>query len=142
MKVYYEWITVATFDQSVFAWNYRNRLVDHGIEARIFDEYFVQSYNSYSLAAGGIKVKIRSDQLDLFHQLMDTVPLESPPSDAQSLLIERLHRIWGLLNLRRWSVRGCWTAVLVLTAFVAIILTTSFYLGATWLEFFAVPTQQ
>jgi hypothetical protein len=57
-----EFVTIATYDQSLDAHIALGRLAAEGIEARLFDDQMVQMDWLYSIALGGIKLRVaRSD---------------------------------------------------------------------------------
>ena len=58
-----EFVTVATYDKPVDAHIARGRLAAEGIEAQLFDENMVQMDWLYSIALGGIKLRVsRGDE--------------------------------------------------------------------------------
>jgi hypothetical protein len=58
-----EFITVATYDKPIDAHIALGRLAAEGIEAQLFDENMVQMDWLYSIALGGIKLRVaRGDE--------------------------------------------------------------------------------
>lgn len=53
-----EFVTIATYDKVVDAHIARGRLLAEGIEAQLFDEQMVQMDWLYSIALGGIKLRV------------------------------------------------------------------------------------
>lgn len=81
-----EFVTVATYDKSIDAHIALGRLAAEGIEGMLFDEQMVQMDWLYSIALGGIKLRVaRSDagaaqrvlETDYSHDL-DDVDLGKP----------------------------------------------------------------
>jgi len=65
-----ELVTVKTFDNSIDAHLFRIELENEGIECFIFDEGIVTANPLYSNAVGGIKVKVRSIDLETVKKVL------------------------------------------------------------------------
>ena len=59
-------VTVASFETSLAAWIYRNRLANQGLNPIIVDEHTVNVYWLYSNAIGGVKVQIPAAEITEF----------------------------------------------------------------------------
>ena len=63
-------VTVGSFENSLLAWIFCNRLREAGIDAFVVDEHFVNVHWIYSNAVGGVKVQIPSDRMTDYDALM------------------------------------------------------------------------
>ena len=67
-----EFTTVASFDSSLEAWNYRNHLAVEGLSPIVTDEHAVTTHWTYSNALGGIKVQIPQIEIERFNSIAQT----------------------------------------------------------------------
>lgn len=73
-------ILVKSFDNSIDAHLFKIELENEGIESFIFDEEIVSINPLYSNAVGGIKVKIRSTDLDKLNEFFRN----NPPTNSHT----------------------------------------------------------
>jgi hypothetical protein len=64
-----EFITIATYDKSIDAHIALGRLSAEGIKAQLFDEQMVQMY---SIAVGGIKLRVARADAQLARKVLET----------------------------------------------------------------------
>jgi len=67
-----EFVTVATYDKSIDAHIALGRLAAEGIEAMLFDEQMVQMDWLYSIALGGIKLRVARSDVDAAQRVLET----------------------------------------------------------------------
>ncbi|HEY3645530.1 MAG TPA: hypothetical protein VGM16_09340 [Gammaproteobacteria bacterium] len=67
-----EFITVATYDKTIDAHIALGRLSAEGIEAQLFDENMVQMDWLYSIALGGIKLRVARGDEKAARQVLET----------------------------------------------------------------------
>ncbi|HEX5340315.1 MAG TPA: DUF2007 domain-containing protein [Gammaproteobacteria bacterium] len=67
-----ELVTVATYDQSLDAHIALGRLAAEGIQAMLFDDQMVQMDWLYSIALGGIKLRVAQSDADAARQVLET----------------------------------------------------------------------
>ena len=67
-----EFVTIATYDKSIDAHIALGRLAAEGIEAVLFDEQMVQMDWLYSIAVGGIKLRVARSDANAALQVLET----------------------------------------------------------------------
>lgn len=67
-----EFVTIATYDKSIDAHIALGRLAAEGIEATLFDEQMVQMDWLYSIALGGIKLRVARGDAGAARRVLDT----------------------------------------------------------------------
>ena len=67
-----EFVTVATYDKAIDAHIALGRLSAEGIEAQLFDEQMVQMDWLYSIALGGIKLRVARSDAQAAQQVLQT----------------------------------------------------------------------
>lgn len=67
-----EFVTVATYDKSIDAHIALGRLSVEGIEAQLFDEQMVQMDWLYSIALGGIKLRVARSDAQAARKVLET----------------------------------------------------------------------
>jgi hypothetical protein len=67
-----ELVTVATYDQSIDAHIALGRLAAEGIEAMLFDDQMVQLDWLYSIALGGIKLRVARSDAGAAQRVLET----------------------------------------------------------------------
>jgi hypothetical protein len=67
-----EFVTVATYDKSIDAHIALGRLSAEGIEAQLFDEQMVQMDWLYSIALGGIKLRVARSDAQAARKVLET----------------------------------------------------------------------
>lgn len=81
-----EFVTIATYDKSIDAHIALGRLSAEGIEARLFDEQMVQMDWLYSIALGGIKLRVARSDAQAARRVLETdysaVLDEADPDDS------------------------------------------------------------
>lgn len=70
-------VTVASFEISVNAWIYRNRLATDGLTAFVVDEHVVDMHWLHSGAIGGVKVQIPRSQVGKYRSLIENQSKET-----------------------------------------------------------------
>lgn len=79
-------VTLKTFDNSIFAHILKAHLEDQGIEAHIFDEHIVTVNPLYSNAVGGIKVKVLEEDFDEANRILAELENEPYKNDLEEVL--------------------------------------------------------
>lgn len=67
-----EFVTIATYDKSIDAHIALGRLAAEGIEGVLFDEQMVQMDWLYSIAIGGIKLRVARSDANAAMQVLET----------------------------------------------------------------------
>ncbi|MGH8370204.1 MAG: hypothetical protein ACRESC_04395, partial [Gammaproteobacteria bacterium] len=67
-----EFVTVATYDKSIDAHIALGRLAAEGIQATLFDDQMVQMDWLYSIALGGIKLRVAHSHADAARRVLET----------------------------------------------------------------------
>ncbi|HEV2110439.1 MAG TPA: hypothetical protein VGT99_03715 [Gammaproteobacteria bacterium] len=67
-----EFVTIATYDQTIDAHIAMGRLSAEGIEARLFDDNMVQMDWLYSIAVGGIKLRVARIDAKAAREVLET----------------------------------------------------------------------
>ncbi|HEX6549995.1 MAG TPA: hypothetical protein VF117_04925 [Gammaproteobacteria bacterium] len=67
-----EFVTVATYDKSIDAHIALGRLAAEGIEAMLFDDQMVQMDWLYSIALGGIKLRVARSDAGAAQRVLET----------------------------------------------------------------------
>lgn len=67
-----EFVTIATYDKSIDAHIALGRLAAEGIEAQLFDEQMVQMDWLYSIALGGIKLRVARSDAQAARKVLET----------------------------------------------------------------------
>jgi len=83
-------IQVATFTLPAELAVIRGRLEAEGIETQVKDELLVQTHNYYSNAIGGIKLLVRSDQVELTHEILESAGYKTTKTTAPSPTFQQL----------------------------------------------------
>lgn len=76
------WVTVATYDTMPDAHVARGRLEAEGIECHIADEHLVQTDWLYSLAVGGIKIRVAARDGPRARRILATDFSQDLPPDS------------------------------------------------------------
>lgn len=66
-------VTVATFPEAMEAHIYRNRLESEGIPCVLADEHIVSNQPWHSIAYGGIKLRVRQQDLEQASAIIDEI---------------------------------------------------------------------
>src|SRR5688500_2839037 len=74
------WVTVMSFSQPIEAHVARTKLESEGIECAVADEHIVRMDWFYSMAVGGVKVKVRERDLDRARELLNPAVSVAEPS--------------------------------------------------------------
>lgn len=80
-----ERVTIKTFDKAIDAHILKARLEDEGIECFIYDENIVTVNPLYTLAVGGIKLKINESDIEKANSILseiDSTPFTDNNNDA------------------------------------------------------------
>ncbi len=67
-----EFVTIATYDRTIDAHIALGRLTAEGIEAQLFDDNMVQMDWLYSIAVGGIKLRVARGDAKAARQVLET----------------------------------------------------------------------
>ena len=75
-----ELVTLKTFDNAIDVHILKNRLESEGITCFVFDEHIVSAYPLYSLSVGGIKLKVREEDVESAKEILKDI-YQTPLTD-------------------------------------------------------------
>jgi Zn finger protein HypA/HybF involved in hydrogenase expression len=81
-----ELVTLKTFDNAIDVHILRSRLESEGITCFIFDEHIVSVNPLYNIGVGGIKLKVRADELQLALQVLRDIS-DTPYTDEENNVV-------------------------------------------------------
>lgn len=112
-------ITLKTFDDSISAHILRNRLESEGISCFIHDEHVVTMNPLYNIAVGGIKLKVKEEDLEQALAVLNSIE-NTPLTDQQGEIIHcpKCHSTELYSDFK--SMKG---ATGILSAFTSFLLT-------------------
>jgi len=116
-------VTIATFSFPQEAYIFKTKLESQGIQSYVADEYIVTMMWLYSLAVGGVKLKVRaSDEA----KAIEIISQETPVHEAKK---HRASLSYWLFTILALAGRADWTILIIPAFFLIAIL-------AWWVEWY------